>query len=49
MHPNPVYHTRDDAANLAFAAERAFGVLAVNGAAGPMLSHVPFLVEERAV
>lgn len=47
MHPNPVYHTGDDAKNLAFAATRAFGVLAVNGADGPMLSHVPFLLQDR--
>ncbi len=49
MHPNPVFHTGDDARNLAFAATRAFGVLAVNGAEGPLLSHVPFLLEDRTV
>ncbi len=49
MHPNPIYHTGDDAKNLDFAAARAFGVLAVNGKAGPMLSHVPFLLEDRTV
>ena len=49
MHPNPVYHTGDDAKNLAFAAARAFGLLAVNGPAGPMLSHLPFLLEDRTV
>lgn len=46
MHPNPVYHDADDAQNLAFARERGFGVLAVNGADWPMLSHVPFLLSE---
>lgn len=49
MHPNPAFHTGTDADNLAFAASRAFGVLAVNGPDGPMLSHVPFLVEQRTV
>ena len=47
MHPNPIYHTGTDAANLAFARARAFGVLAVaNGADAPNLSHVPFLLDE---
>jgi len=49
MHPNPVFHTKDAAQNLAFANARAFGVLAVNGAHGPMLSHVPFLVDDDRV
>jgi len=42
MHPNPVFHDRDAAANLAFARERGFGVLSVNGIEGPLLAHVPF-------
>ncbi|MFW8593947.1 FMN-binding negative transcriptional regulator [Cribrihabitans neustonicus] len=48
MHPNPVFHDADDAANLAFARERAFGVLAVSGGAAetPMLGHVPFLLSK---
>jgi transcriptional regulator len=46
MHPNPVFHTQEAAHNLAYARERAFGVLAVNGPDGPLLSHVPFLLDE---
>ncbi len=47
MHPNPVFHTEDAARNLAFARDRAFGVLAVAaGKDAPMLSHVPFLLDE---
>jgi transcriptional regulator len=46
MHPNPVFHSKDATRNLAYARERAFGVLAVNAEAGPLLSHVPFLPEE---
>jgi len=46
MHPNPVFHTQDAERNLAYARERAFGVLAVNGEAGPLLSHIPFLLDE---
>ena len=44
MHPNPVYHDADTAQNLAFARERGFGVLAAQGDAAPMISHVPFLL-----
>ncbi len=46
MHPNPVYHTADDSQNLAFARDRAFGVLSVNGPEGPLVSHVPFILSE---
>lgn len=44
MHPNPIYHDADFARNLGFARERGFGVLAVNGADGPLISHMPFLI-----
>ncbi|WP_299684248.1 FMN-binding negative transcriptional regulator [uncultured Tateyamaria sp.] len=46
MHPNPIFHTESDARNLDFARARAFGVLAVSDADGPMLAHVPFLIDE---
>lgn len=46
MHPNPVYHDADTARNIAFARERGFGVLAAMGAEMPMLSHVPFILNE---
>lgn len=48
MHPNPVFHTETDQANLAFARARAFGILAVNGADGPIMAHVPFLIDADA-
>ena len=41
MHPNPIFHTESAERNLAFARERAFGILAVNGAAGPMMALMP--------
>ncbi|MBD3664984.1 FMN-binding negative transcriptional regulator [Sulfitobacter aestuariivivens] len=44
MHPNPIFHDAQATRNLDFARERGFGVLAVNGAQMPMLSHVPFLL-----
>jgi transcriptional regulator len=46
MHPNPAFHTKQDEQNLAFAAARSFGVLTINGAEAPLVSHVPFLIEE---
>lgn len=48
MHPNPVFRGRTDERNIAFASERAFGVLSVNGENGPLVSHVPFLISEDA-
>lgn len=46
MHPNPVFHTQEAQTNLAYARERAFGLLAVCGDDGPLLAHVPFLLDE---
>lgn len=45
MHPNPVFHDGDAAQNIGFARERGFGVLAVNSDSGPLLAHVPFLLD----
>ncbi len=44
MHPNPAYRQtpRDDA--LAFARQRGFGILSVNGADGPIAAHIPFVL-----
>ncbi|MCV2863158.1 FMN-binding negative transcriptional regulator [Albidovulum sediminicola] len=44
MHPNPVYRQETAERNLAFARDRGFGALAVNGPDGPLLSHVPFVL-----
>ena len=46
MHPNPAFRQSPASRNLAFAHDRGFGVLAVNAPAGPLLSHVPFLLAE---
>lgn len=49
MHPNPVFHSQEAFHNIAYARERAFGVLAVANDdernPGPLLSHVPFLLD----
>lgn len=46
MHPNSIFHDADITRNLGYARERGFGVLATNGESGPLLSHVPFLLNE---
>jgi transcriptional regulator len=45
MHPNPAFRTESRAQNLAFARARGFGTLCLNGEAGPLLSHVPFVLD----
>jgi len=44
MHPNPIYHSGDHAKDIAFARDRAFGALVLNGDPTPMIGHVPFLL-----
>jgi transcriptional regulator len=44
MHPNPAFRQTPAEQNLAFARARGFGTLSVNGADGPVLAHVPFLL-----
>ena len=46
MHPNPAFRQTARERNIGFARSRAFGILSVNGAEGPMLAHVPFLLSE---
>jgi transcriptional regulator len=46
MHPNPAFRKVADDVTLAFLRARAFGALAVNADAGPLVSHVPFLLSE---
>ncbi|MFK7792306.1 MAG: FMN-binding negative transcriptional regulator [Devosiaceae bacterium] len=50
MHPNRAFRKPETVRNIAFARERAFGVLAVNGQGdehGPLISHIPFLLREN--
>lgn len=46
MHPNPAFRQVPAEESLAFARHRGFGTLCVNGQAGPIMAHVPFLVTE---
>lgn len=44
MHPNPEFRKVQRKGNVDFARRRGFGTLAVNGGSGPLLSHIPFLL-----
>ncbi|MEM7289829.1 MAG: FMN-binding negative transcriptional regulator [Pseudomonadota bacterium] len=44
MHPNPAFRKPTTERNIAFAQERAFGMLAVNSDDGPLISHIPFRI-----
>lgn len=46
MHPNPAFRKETEERHLAFARTRAFGTLAVNADPSPLLSHVPFLLND---
>ncbi len=48
MHPNPAFRQTPEDQKLKLARDRGFGVLSVNGADGPLISHVPFIVNEGA-
>ncbi len=48
MHPNPAFRSETTARHITFARERAFGVLVVSADAAPLVSHVPFLLNEDA-
>jgi transcriptional regulator len=45
VHPNPAFRNESRDRHLAFARDRGFGTLAVNAPDGPLLSHVPFLLD----
>jgi transcriptional regulator len=42
MHTNPAFRATSTADNLAFARQRGFGILMLNGVDGPLASHIPF-------
>lgn len=46
MHPNPVYRGEARATNIRFAQEQGFGMLAVTVEGAPLLSHIPFLLDD---
>lgn len=49
MHPNPIFRGVAQERTLSFIRDRGFGTLAVNAeGAAPLLSHVPFVMDEGA-
>ena len=46
MHSNPAFRRVSRDRNLEFAAQRGFGVLAIDGAS-PLVSHIPFILAEE--
>lgn len=46
MHPNKFFRKANDLQNIKFARERSFGTLAINAENGPLLSHIPFQLNE---
>ncbi len=46
MHPNPAFRQDPTATNLAFARARSFGLLSLNADPAPLLSHIPFILNE---
>jgi transcriptional regulator len=46
MHLNPAFRSAPTGQHLAFARERAFGVLVSGGPDGPLAAHIPFVVSE---
>lgn len=45
MHPNPAFHCASTDRNIAFARARGFGQLSINGGFGPLVAHVPFVLD----
>ena len=45
MHSNPAFRRVSRDRNLRFAAQRGFGILAIDGG-GPLVSHIPFILGE---
>ncbi len=46
MHPNPTFRAAPRARNIGFARDRGFGTLSINADPAPLISHVPFVLEE---
>jgi transcriptional regulator len=47
VHTNPAFRAASTADNLAFARQRGFGILMVNGTEGPLASHIPFVLADN--
>ena len=47
MHPNPIFRGQADAKNLDFARAMGFGALVVSQDGAPLISHIPFLLNDE--
>ena len=47
MHPNPDFRKASYETALAFASQRGFGILSINGPDGPLAAHVPFIISPK--
>lgn len=45
MHPNPAFRNTSEQTALEFVREMGFGLLTVNGAREPLISHIPYIVD----
>ena len=45
MHPNPVFRRTPEALALDAARQHGIGLLSINGPEGPLLAHIPFLLD----
>ena len=48
MHPNPAFRAVETECSLAFVRDEAFGVLTMAGPDGPLVSHLPFVLNEAS-
>lgn len=48
MHPNKIFRDTPNDTNIGFARDRGYGLLAVDGGNGPVLAHVPFVIDPDA-
>ncbi|WP_224816752.1 FMN-binding negative transcriptional regulator [Hasllibacter sp. MH4015] len=46
MHPNPAFRKEPDFLNLTLCRKRGFGMLCLNADPAPLISHVPFFLDE---
>jgi transcriptional regulator len=46
MHPNPAFRQEPKFMNLAMCRKRGFGVLSMNADPAPLISHIPFFLDE---
>lgn len=46
MHPNPAFRNEPRFMNLAMCRKRGFGMLCVNGDPTPLISHIPFFIDD---